>query len=429
MADESSFAQMMESQTSQGRTRRLRAGDVVEVTIIQIAQDSIFVDVGTPSDGRIARSEFADKEGNVRVKVGDRIRATVLDPRPDGPLLATSLGHGDKLDISALEMARTSGTPVEGEIVKVNKGGVEVSLANVRAFCPASQLELSRVGDLESYVGQKLEFRVIEVRDGGRSIVVSRRSLLEDRRKAAAEGARERLVIGSDVEGVVQSLSRHGAVVDLDGVEGFIHVSELAAGRVERAEDVVQVGERVTARVLSVDDSPKGLRIRLSLRALSNTSAAAGAAQPPAPVEDVLKGVVTRTGQHGVFVQTPIGEGLVPLRELGLPPGADHRRAYPVGKELAVVVVSRAGGRLTLSSTQVARVEERKNYREFSGSSSTAPTSSFGSLGDMLRKFQGTPAVEAAAAPAAKPAVAKPTAPAAPTGPASDVTRRRRDVR
>ncbi len=391
MPDDSSFARLMESQSAQGRGRRLRAGETVDAPIIQITQDSIFVDVGTPSDGRIARSELADKDGNLRVKVGDRIRATVLDPRPDGPLLATSLGHGDKLDTSSLELARSSGTPVEGEVTKAVKAGVEVSLANVRAFCPASQLELGRVTDLESYVGQKLEFRVLEVREGGRSVIVSRRALLEDRRRELAASARERLVIGSDVEGVVASFSRHGAVLDLDGVEGFVHISELAAGRVERAEDVVQLGERVRARVLSVEDSPKGLRIRLSLKALASAASSEGGPSPApaAPKDEVLKGVVTRAAQRGVFVQTPVGEGLVPLRELALPPGADHRRAYPPGREMNVVVVSRAGGKLTLSATQVARVEERQNYREFSGSAAPAPSGSFGSLGDVLRTKLG----------------------------------------
>jgi small subunit ribosomal protein S1 len=410
MADDSSFARLMESAgaAATGRaTRRLHPGEVVEVTVIQIAQDSVFVDVGLPSDGRIPRAELSDKDNNVRVKVGDRLRATVIDPRPDAPVLATSFGHGGQLDTGALELARASGTPVEGEVSKVIKGGLEVSLGSTRAFCPASQVEIGHVADLNSYVGQKLEFKVIEVRDGGRSIVVSRRSLLEDRRREAALGARERLVIGSEVEGVVQAVGRHGAVVDLDGVEGFIHLSELAPHRIERTEDAVRVGEQVRTRVLSVDDTPKGLRVRLSLKAL-----ATGAAQPAAvaaPIEEVLAGTVTRATQHGVFVQTAHGEGLVPFRELGLPPGGDHRRVYPPGKELTVVVVNRAGGRLTLSATQVARVEERKNYRDFAGATTGAPAASLGSLGDLLRgKLKGAPTSATSESPAISPPAARP---------------------
>ncbi len=393
MAEDSSFARLMESggKEATGRaTRRLRAGETVEGTVIQIAADSVFVDVGTPSDGRINRAEFEDKDGNLRVKVGDRIRATVVDTRPDGPQLAVSFGHGDKLDTAALDMARTSGTPIEGEITKVVKGGMEVSVGGVRAFCPASQFDLNHIADFTPFVGQKFEFRVIELRDNGRSVVLSRRSLLEERRKLAAAGAKERLIVGSEVEGTVQSLSRHGAVIDLEGVEGFIHLSELAPHRVERAEDVVKVGESVRVSVLSVEDGAKGLRVRLSLRALAPEAAAAA----NAPADEVLSGTVTRAAQNGVFVQTPLGEGLIPLRELGLAPGADHRRAYPTGKEIKVVVISRAGGKLAFSATQVARVEERKNYREFSGTGAPAQPAgaSFGSLGDLLRGRFGAPA-------------------------------------
>lgn len=406
MTDDSSFARLMESAgagATARATRRLRAGEAIEANVIQISQDSVFVDVGTPSDGRIARAEFEDKDGTLRIKVGDRVRATVVDPRPDGPVLAVSFGHGSQIDVGALELLRTSGAPVEGEVTKVIKGGLEVALGPTRAFCPASQFDLSHVPDFNPYVGQKFDFKVIDVRDNGRSVVVSRRSLLEDRRREAMAGAKEKLVIGSDLECTVLQLGRHGAVVDIEGIEGFIHLSELAPHRVERAEDVLRVGERVTARVLLVEESPKGLKVRLSLRALQ-AAAAVAAPAGAGPVEEVLKGTVTRAAQHGVFVQTSLGEGLIPLRELGLAPGADHRRAWPPGKEVNVVVVNRAGGKLTFSATQVARVEERKNYREFTGAAPAQSASGLGSLGDLLRdKLKGAAATSSPEKPERSP--------------------------
>jgi len=431
MSDDTSFARLMESAGTQGRGARLRAGEVVSVTVIQIGEDYVFVDAGTPSDGRIARAELNDASGAARVQVGARLQATVVDPRPDGPVLAVAFGHGDRLDTSSLELAQKSGTPIEAEVSRVIKGGLEVSVGGVRAFCPASQIELGHVADLGVYVGQRLEFKVLEVRDGGRSVVLSRRALLEDRRREAAATARERLVVGSEVEGVVQALGRHGAVVDLDGVDGFVHLSELAAHRVERAEDVVRVGDKVRARVLSVEDSPKGLRVRLSLRALLD---AQPVASTPAPVDEVLSATVLRTLQHGVIVQTQRGEGLVPLRELGLPPGADHRRAFQAGRQFDVVLVSQGGGRLTFSATQVARVEERKNYRDFASTGTAPGASALGSLGDVLRTKLGhaapPSAPESTAGRAAVPESPAPrngsAAPLSPEKQRADVVRRRR---
>jgi small subunit ribosomal protein S1 len=400
MSEETSFESLMRAAPSGPGTRRLRVGDVVTVPVLQVASDWVFVDAGTPSDGRIARAEL-DARGTP-IAVGDLVQATVVDPKPDGPVLAVQFGHGASGSDGTLELMLSSGTPVEAEVTRAVKGGVEVSIGSVRAFCPASQLELGRVADLTAYVGRRIEFRVIEVRDGGRSVVVSRRALLEDQRRAAAATAKERLVVGSDVEGVVQALSKHGAVVDLGGVEGFIHLSELAPHRIERAEDVVTAGETVRARVLSVEDSPKGLRVRLSLRALAAPTEKANEKAPP--VDEVLKATVTRATPHGLLVQTARGQGLIPARELGLAPGADHRRAFPAGKELNVVIVSRAGNKLTFSATEVARVEERTHYREFSGSGAAGAQPSFGSLGDILReRFPN-------AAPAAEPAPVPPAA-------------------
>lgn len=384
MADDSFASLFAKSQGGAG-TRRLRQGEVVEVKVLTVAGDTVFVGLGTPGDGRIPRAELLDAKGELQVKPGDTLRATVVDPRPDGPTLTVSLGRGGSLDVSSLQLALETGAAVAGEVRKAVKGGLEVSVGGVHAFCPASQVELSFVQDLEVYVGQTLEFRVLEIRDGGRSVIVSRRALLEARRQEAAANLREKLVVGADVTGTVHAFSKHGAIIDLGGVEGFIHLSELAGHRVERAEDVLKLGETVTARVLSVEEHAKGLRVRLSLRAL--------APEAPAPLPDeVLKGTVVTANQGGLIISTPSGEGFLPLRELGLAPGADHRRAFPPGKELSVVVTSRAGGKLRFSATQVSEVEERKNYQAYSkGSARPQGGASLGSLGDLLRdRLKGT---------------------------------------
>ncbi len=306
MSDES-FASLMKEATNRGSAtgRRLHPGDVVRVRVIQIAGDSVFVDAGTPGDGRIARSDVLDEAGEPFVKPGMMLEATVMDPRPDGPRFS-----------------------------------------------------------------------------------VSRRAFLEEQRRAAQAEAAARVVAGAELEGTVSAFNRHGALVDLGGIEGFVHLSELAWRRVERAEDAVQIGERVRVRVLSVEEGDRGARVRLSLRALQAPEPVAA----PAP-EEVLKAKVIASVGGGVTVSTPKGEGFVRMAELGLPPGADHRRAFPAGKEFDVVLVTNAGGRLRFSATQVARVEERKNFRDYS-SGTAAPQSGFGQLGDLLRERLGLPPSE-----------------------------------
>lgn len=401
------FASLMEASVKAGRGtgRRLKNGEVVEGTVVQISGDSVFVDVGATKEARVPRSELEDRDGNVRVKVGDRLRATVVDQSADTPLLATALGRTG-IDLGQLQTALETGTPVAGKVTKAVKGGLEVDVGGVRAFCPASQVELGYAADLAPYEGQSFEFKVLELKDGGRSVVLSRRALLEVERRAREDALRETLVAGADLEGTVSSLSRHGVIVDIGGLDGFVHVSELAHKRVDRAEDVVNVGDRVAVRVLAVEQGDKGLRVRLSMKARVDAPEA-----PAIQVDEVLDAVVVKATGGGVIVSTAKGEGLVPMSELGLPPGSDHRRAFPVGRELKVVVVQRdaARGRLRFSAVGVARVEERKNYRDFAGGAG----GSLGSLGDVLRKKLGLPDAPPEAPPAPQAPVARAQEPAA----------------
>jgi small subunit ribosomal protein S1 len=414
MPHDDDFASLMQSVTSDSSrraARRLRRGEVAEGTVVQITADSVFVDVGGTSEARIDRAEVVDRAGTLTVKVGDRVRGTITDGRPGSLRLALALGRDGTVDVGALEAARAAGSTVEGTVRAAVKGGLEIEIGEVRAFCPASQVDLGYVADLSGLVGQTIQVRVVEVRDGGRSVVVSRRAELEARRQDQQRELLERLVPGAEVDGTVHSTNRHGAVVDLGGIEGFVHVSELAHHRLGSVDEAVSVGDAVRARVLAVEESPKGVRVKLSVKALLTAPA-----RPAAPAPDeVLKGVVSRHSNFGVFVQSPSGEGLVPARDLGLAPGADHRRAYPVGREVEVVVTHRdpQSGKLRFSVSGVADVQERRNYREFAAAGRPATrTNAMGSLGDLLRAKLDLPPAAATADPVAPPPV-EPSPPAA----------------
>jgi len=400
MDDFSDFASLLEGAASRGRQYvRLEAGQIVEATVLEITHEWVFVDVGTPQDGRVERMEFKAQ----LPKKGDKLRLTVLDPTQEGARLTSALGQGGgNVDASALELAREGGTPVHGEVVRAVKGGLEVKIGDISAFCPASQVELGYAADLQVYVGQSHDFKVLEIRDGGRSVVLSRRAFLQDGARQKESELLATLKPGSDVSGTITSIQRHGALVDLGGATGFLHISELAAHRVERVEDVLKEGEQVAVRVLSIEPGDKGLRIRLSLKQLTEQTI-----EPPKR-EEILEGTVSRVLNHGVIVDTEKGSGLVPLKELGLPPGADHRRVYPPGKQFKVVLLNRDSkdGKLRFSAVGVAGVEERRNYKEFS---QTQPHSQkgLGSLGDLFRQKLGLPdASEEPARDAARGAVA-----------------------
>jgi small subunit ribosomal protein S1 len=417
------FASMMEASVQSGSsrtTRRLHNGDVVDGTIIQIGADSIFVDIGTPGDARIDRAELEDRSGALSVKVGDPLRATVVSSSAESPVLSLAMGgKGTSLDLSQLESARDGGVPVSGKVTKAVKAGLEVEIGGVRAFCPASQVEIGYAAELASYEGQEIEVKVLEIKDGGRSVIVSRRALLEDERRRLADSMSGQLAPGSDLDGTVRAIQKHGVIVDVGGVEGFVHISELAHRRVESAEEVVSVGDTVQVRVVSLENSEKGLRLRLSIKARVAAEARARAA-----ADEVLAGKVHGHANHGVFVSTPKGDGLVPMRELGLPPGADHRRAFPVGKEVQVVVVDRDGsGRQRFSMTAVSRVQERQNYRDFSAT--PAGGGSMGSLGDLLREKLGLPEPEPTPQPRQQPRGPEVSAEAAASEPEAQSTERR----
>lgn len=395
--DDEDFAALFEqSQAGSGQANpgrdRLPPGKVVEGVVVALGEDEIFVDVGTRSEGVLERRSLP--EGAEPPAIGDRIRATVAEHvRADTPprLVVSLRGRGD-LDVEALEQAAQHGTPVEGEFSRAVKAGIEVDIGGRRAFCPASQVEIGYTGDLEVYVGQKHFFRVVEVKEGGRSIIVSRRALLEVERAQQAEVLIERIEEGADFEGIVQSVKPYGAFVDLGGITGLVHVSELAHGRVASPEDVVSAGEKVNVRVLSMQSAPSGeakdAKISLSMRALT---------QPPPEVAggsagEVVTATVNKVESFGVLIDTPAGSGLVPNSELALPPGSDPRRAYQPGNSLEVVAIGKdGGGRLRFSVKAVEEVQAKRAYQQFKGKSKSG-SRALGSLGDLLAgKFADLP--------------------------------------
>jgi small subunit ribosomal protein S1 len=396
--DEASFAQMFAEADAQPR-RRFQIGEKVAGKIIQLGHDVAFLELGSGvAEAMIEVQELADAEGNVAARIGDIVDGVVVEANERGVRVAKGLQKGprDHHREALIEAAQT-GLPVEGVVKAANKGGLEVEVLGQRAFCPMSQIDVRFVGDPATFVGQKLVFRV--QRADQRDVVLSRRALLEEERATKARATRERLAPGAVFEGIVTSVQDYGAFVDIGGVEGLVHVSELAWDRVSKPQDLLKSGDAVQVQVLRIDEDPKkGERISLSVRALSprpepvaSASAEARPARPAPPppprVGDVVAASVDKIEPFGIFVRFVGGRGLVPGSETGTPRGSDLRKAFKVGDTFnALIVAIDEQHRIRLSRTEAEAAVERAEAAEYLRQSAPKTTGKgFGTLGDLLR--------------------------------------------
>jgi small subunit ribosomal protein S1 len=376
--------------------RRFEPGEKVAGKIVHVGQEVAFLDLGSgAADGIIAVVELLDAQGNPALREGDIVDGVVVKGGERGVEVSRGLAR-ERRDRHALAEHVRTGLPVEGMVTGSNKGGLEVEVLGQRAFCPMSQIDVRFVGDPASFVGQRLRFKV--QRADGRDAVLSRRALLEEERAEQAAKTRKLLAPGAVFEGTVTSVQDYGAFVDLGGIEGLVHVSELSWDRVSKPADLLASGDRVQVQVLRIDEDPKkGERIGLSVKALHPRPAADGAGpaerpalEPPRPpkVGDVVKASVDKIEPFGLFVRFTGGRGLVPAAETGTPRGADLRRAFRVGEEMSCLVTAiDEKGRIRLSKTEAEAAEERREAREYM--ERAAPRGGgkgFGTLGDLIRQ-------------------------------------------
>jgi small subunit ribosomal protein S1 len=296
---EEDFATLFEASV---KARRFEQGQTIEGTIVAFGSEVAFVSVGGKSEAQIDLAELKDDDGDVDVSIGDRIRAVVVSTS-DGITLSRK-GVRNAATQRELENAFHAGLAVEGKVESVNKGGYEVRLARERAFCPLSQIDIARTTDPAVHVGKTYTFRLIEYKDAGKSIVVSRRKQLEVEQQAGAEAARKSIVPGAVLPGRVASVLDYGAFVDLGGgIQGLLHVSEMSWSRATAASAVVAHGDQITVKVLRVDEGTG--KISLGLKQLQDDPwSTVGATYK---VGQVRNGRVTRVAEFGAFVELEAG--------------------------------------------------------------------------------------------------------------------------
>src|SRR5262245_37727588 len=273
------------------KAKRIEKGQTGEGRIVAIGAEVAFVDVGGKGEATIEIDELKDDEGRIDVAVGDRIHAVVVSTA-GGLALSRKLARGAATD-RQLEDAYRAGLPVEGKVEKAVKGGYEVRMGRQRAFCPLSQMDTLRA-EPAVHEGHVYEFRIIEYKEGGRNLIVSRRVLLEEAQRAGAAEVRRAAVAGAVMTGRVASLREFGAFVDLGaGVQGLLHVSEMGWSRVSDAAEVVKPGDPITVKVLRVEDD--GHKIALGLKQL--TADPWSKVQQTYAIGDVRPGRVTRVAE------------------------------------------------------------------------------------------------------------------------------------
>jgi small subunit ribosomal protein S1 len=291
-------------------------GDVVTGKVVRIDKDEVLVDIGYKSEGVIPQGELSIRRSidpAEEVQLGEEVDALVLTKEDqDGRLILSKKRARFERAWRRIEAAAESGEPVEGNVIEVVKGGLIIDLG-VRGFLPASLVDIRRVQNLDEYLGQKIETKVIELNRSRNNVVLSRRAVLEEERKEARQQILDRLQRGEVVEGTISNIVDFGAFVDLDGIDGLIHISELSWGHVNHPSEVLSIGDTVRVKVLDIDRE----RQRISLGLKQTQEDPWERVVNTYNVNDVLEGKVTKVVSFGAFVEIMEGvEGLVHISEL-----------------------------------------------------------------------------------------------------------------
>jgi small subunit ribosomal protein S1 len=291
-------------------------GDVVTGKVVRIDKDEVLVDIGYKSEGVIPVSELSIRRSvdpSEEVQLGEEVDALVLTKEDqDGRLILSKKRARFERAWRRIEQAAATGEPVEGKVIEVVKGGLIIDLG-VRGFLPASLVDIRRVQNLDEYMGQTIECKVIELNRSRNNVVLSRRAVLEEERKEARQQILDRLQPGQVVEGTISNIVDFGAFVDLDGIDGLIHISELSWGHVNHPSEVLSIGQTVRVKVLDIDRE----RQRISLGLKQTQEDPWQRVVSTYSVGDVLEGKVTKVVAFGAFVEVMEGvEGLVHISEL-----------------------------------------------------------------------------------------------------------------
>ena len=335
----------------------INEGEVVSGTVVRVDKDEVLVDIGYKSEGVIPVSELSIRRSvdpADEVSLGDQIDALVLTKEDaEGRLILSKKRARFEMAWKKIEGAAETGEPVEGIVIEVVKGGLILDLG-VRGFLPASLVDIRRVQDLDEFLGKTLRSKVIELNRSRNNVVLSRRAVLEEERKDARQAILDRLSPGDVVTGTISNIVDFGAFVDLDGIDGLIHISELSWSHVNHPSEVLDIGQEVEVKVLDIDRD----RQRISLGLKQTQSDPWQQVVDAYSENDVVEGRVTKVVTFGAFVEILPGvEGLVHISELANHHVENPREIVNQGDTVKAQIIEMDAERRRLSLS-LKRLEE-----------------------------------------------------------------------
>jgi small subunit ribosomal protein S1 len=327
-----SFAELYEQSL-----KTVKEGEVVRGKVLSMDEDYVQIDIGFKSEGLVATWEFMDDEGTILISPGDEVDVLLEEAEDANGRIVLSKEKADRLKIwDEISRAYKADEPVEGTVVARVKGGLAVDIG-VKAFLPGSQVDLRPVRNLEQIVNQKLKFKIIKFNKRRGNIVLSRRALLETERRKLRETTLETLAPGQIIDGVIKNLTDYGAFIDLGGIDGLLHVTDMSWGRVNHPSELFHVGDEIKVRVLKFD--PDSERVSLGLKQIQ-----------PDPWIDAsmryaigrrIEGKVVSLAEYGAFIELEPGiEGLIHVSEISWTKRIKHpSKVVSVGDTVETVVL------------------------------------------------------------------------------------------
>ena len=346
------FASLFEA--SMAKTEQLREGDIVSGRVVKVTKEVVVVDIGFKSEGVIAINEFVGASGVAEVKAGDIVEVLVESKEDDDGIVTLSKEKADKLKVwDEISLACEREELITGTITSRVKGGLAVTIrGGVKAFLPGSQVDLRPVRNLDRLLGQSHEFKVIKFNKKRGNIVLSRRALLEQQRDELKQATLETLEEGQIVTGKVKNLTEYGAFVDLGGIDGLLHITDMSWGRVNHPSEVFNVGDEVTVKVLKYNSDTE----RVSLGIKQTQEDPWNIAERTYKPEMRVRGKVVSLTDYGAFVELEQGvEGLIHVSEMSWRKPKHPSKMLEIGQEVecAVIEVDAQNKRISLGMKQL----------------------------------------------------------------------------